>query len=231
MNKATQLLCAHCALVFAVLLGGGIFGVTGLFPPYSPTHTAAEVLQYFQDHEVRIRVGMTLLALGSVWWWPFSAAIAMQMRRMEGPRHPLTYVQMASASGTVVAVIFPAYFWLTMTFRPDVTPAESMQFFNDLSWLAFIGMYPPGLIQNLSIAACILAHPRPDIYPRWVGFANLWIAAGFVPGALLPYFKTGPFAWNGAIGFWMVATFFFGWILMMWWMTVKAIQREPAAEA
>jgi hypothetical protein len=53
--------------------------------------------------------------------------------------------------------------------------------------------------------------------PRWVGFANIWIAILFLPGALLPFFHSGPFSWNGIIGFWLVANALFGWIVIMWW--------------
>lgn len=227
MNKSTQLLCAHSALVVAILLGGGIFGIAGFLPPFDPGRTAADVSATFMEHTGRIRIGMSMLALGSVFWWPFSAAIAMQMQRMEGARHPLATTQMATASGTVIAVLLPAYFWLTMCYRPDLTPPAMMQFMNDLSWLAFIGMYPPGLLQNLAIGTCILVHSgTSSVYPRWLGYANLWIAVGFLPGVLLPFFKSGPFAWNGVIGFWLVAFLFFGWIVLMWTMTVRAIRAE-----
>jgi hypothetical protein len=63
-------------------------------------------------------------------------------------------------------------------------------------------------------------------YRRWVGYAKLMIL--FLPGALLPFFHAGPFAWNGIIGFWLVAVAFFGWIFMMWRMTVRAIRNDPS---
>ena len=59
---------------------------------------------------------------------------------------------------------------------------------------------------------------------------RIWIAILFMPGALLPFFQGGPFSWNGIIGFWLVAVAFFGWILMMWWMTVRAVRNDPSLE-
>ena len=64
-------------------------------------------------------------------------------------------------------------------------------------------------------------------YPRWVGFAAIWSAILFILGALVPFFYSGPFAWNGLIAFWLVAIIFFGCIFVMWWMTVKAIESDP----
>jgi hypothetical protein len=100
---------------------------------------------------------------------------------------------------------------------------------NDFAWITFVGFYPPGFIQNVAIGWCILTDRNEvQAYPRWVGFANIWIAILFLPGALLPFFHGGPFSWNGIIGFWLVAVAFFGWIVMMWRMTVRAIKTDPS---
>jgi hypothetical protein len=102
-----------------------------------------------------------------------------------------------------------------------------MQIINDFCWLIFVGMFSPAVLQAFVIGACILSDKRADpVFPRWVGFANLWAAVLFLPGALLPFFKHGPFAWNGLIGFWLVATAFFAWYILMWWSTVRAIKRQ-----
>lgn len=229
-NQTSQLLCAHSGLLFAFLLSIGIFGVAGWLPPQDPSLSANEVAQVFRDKPVQIRIGMTLLALGSVFWWSFAAAIAMQMRRIEGQWSPLSYVQMAAASGGTIAVLIPSYFWLAVSYRPDSMSPETAQLINDFCWLSFIGMYPPGLLQNLAIGFCILFDKSGNkVYPRWLGYANIWIAVGFVPGALLVFFKSGPFAWNGVIGFWLVAVLFFAWIMLMWWMTVRAIKQQAQA--
>ena len=47
--------------------------------------------------------------------------------------------------------------------------------------------------------------------------------AGLMPGVLIPFFKHGPFGWNGLLGFWVVAVAFFVWVFLMWIFTAKAI--------
>lgn len=232
INKTSQLVCAHSGLVYAALLGLGAFGIAGWLPVQQPGLSAADVARVFQEDGTRIRVGMTLLALASVLWWSFAAAISLQMKRIEGQWHPLASVQLAAASGGVFAVLFPAYFWLAVSYRADTMSPDTMQLINDWCWLSFIGMYPPGFLQNLAIGFCILGDKSAHkVFPRWVGYLNIWFAVGFMPGALLVFFKSGPFAWNGVIGFWMVATLFFAWILMMWWATVRGVKQQAQLAA
>jgi hypothetical protein len=226
MNKNALQICTHTGILFGILMGIGIFGIAGWLPPHDPAWSAQQISEIFQQDQLRIRIGITILALACVLWWPFSAAIAMQIRRIEGRFHVLATTQLMTSSGTVFAVMIPCYIWLAMSYRPELTAPDTMQLLNDLSWLSFVGMYPPALIQNLAIGTAILSDPRPDpIFPRWVGFANFWLAVCYLVGALLPFFKTGPFAWNGMFGFWLAAVSFFGWIVMMWWATLRAISR------
>jgi hypothetical protein len=208
-------------------MGLGIFGIAGWLPVHDPAWSAEQIAQIVLDGRTRIQVGMMTLATGSVFFWSFSAAISMQMKRIEGnDSHPLTYIQIASASGTVLAILVPAYLWLALTYRPGHPSPETMQLINDFNWLTFVGMFPPAVIQNLSIGLCILSdRSRQPLFPRWVGIANLVEAAVFMVGFLIPFSQIGPFAWNGIVGFWLVAVLFFGWIVTMWWATVRAIHR------
>ncbi len=227
MNKFAQRLCAHAGILFAVLMGIGIFGIAGWLPPIDPATSAADISEMFQRDQTRIRIGITVLALACVFWWPFSSAIATQIRRIEGHSHVLASTQLATSTGTVFAVIIPCYVWLALSYRPDLTAPDTMQLLNDFAWLSFVGMYPPALIQNLAIGTAVLSDGRAEpIYPRWVGFANYWLAVCYLVGALLPFFKRGPFAWNGLFGFWLAAVSFFGWTVMMWWVTLRAIREQ-----
>jgi len=50
----------------------------------------------------------------------------------------------------------------------------------------------------------------------------------FVPGGLLTFFKTGPFAWNGIFVWWVPFLVFFSWYLVMFVMLRKAILKQAA---
>ncbi|WP_445187309.1 hypothetical protein ACTXG6_09070 [Pseudonocardia sp. Cha107L01] len=66
------------------------------------------------------------------------------------------------------------------------------------------------------------------MYPRWTAYFNVWAAVLFLPGGLAYFFRTGPFAWNGVFAFWVAASTFFLWLLVMTWLTIAAIDTEPS---
>ena len=47
----------------------------------------------------------------------------------------------------------------------------------------------------------------------------------FAPSCLLTFFKTGPFAWNGLLSFWVAAGAFGAWFLVMTPLMVRAAAR------
>jgi hypothetical protein len=77
---------------------------------------------------------------------------------------------------------------------------------------------------------CLLDARTVPVYPRWVGYFNIWIALLFIPGAFAFILKTGPFAWNGLLSFWLASGAFFSWLIVMTPLTLKAIDRSDAAD-
>jgi len=230
LNKSIERLCAHSILVCAVFLALGVFVVAGWLPPVAPSMEAQSIAALFEAHRFRIQVGMTMFGFSGMFYWSFAAAIATQMNRIEGPHHPLTRLQLLASNGTALAIMALAFLGLAMAYRPHIEPT-TLQLANDVLWLVFVGLYPPGVMQNLAIGLCILSDKTEGearVYPRWVGFVNLWVAASFAPGLYIAFFKSGPFAWNGLLGFWPVAVGFFVWAMVMWWTTVQAIRRAPS---
>lgn len=224
MNKPVELACAHSVLIAGVCIAIGFFLVAGWMPLVEPSMGPEALAEMFETDRMRILIGMTIYGFGGMFWWTFAATVATQMKRIEGEHYPLTRIQMVSSTGTVMVITFGAFIVLAMAYRPSIEPT-ALQLANDFMWLTFVGFYPSGVAQNVAIGICILTdkHENP-VYPRWVGFANLWVAILFIPGLYIVFFKDGPFAWDGIFGFWIVAVAFFAWILFMWWATVRAIK-------
>ena len=226
-NRTSQLICVHSAIGIVALMCIGMVAIAGWMPPPSPDMSAAEFADYYRTDANSIRIASLLMMMAGALFWPFAAAISSQMKRIEGPSHTLSDVQMASVNGTALAIIIPSICWLVAAFRPDTLP-EVVVVISDLGWMTFIGTIPPALVQVLAIAFCVLTckQARPPL-PRWYGYFCLWAGTGFMVGEAIAFFKTGPFAWNGLGAFWIAAGFFFGWILVTWWVVFRAIAAQP----
>ena len=125
--------------------------------------------------------------------------------------------------------MFPVMILGVAAFRPERDP-QITQALNDLAWLIIIPAFPTFIAQFLAIAFGIFQDTTPTpVFPRWAAYFNAWAAVLFVPGGFAYFFRTGPFAWNGLLAFWVAAGAFFVWLLVMTWLTLRAINNEAAA--
>jgi hypothetical protein len=229
MTKKIQILCASSGFLFVVLLFAGLL-TTGFFPPPSPELSATEVAARWNDHPNLIRLGLVIMMFGAVATAPLVAAVSVQLKRIGPHATVLSYTQMLCGGAGIVAVFMPIMIMMAAAYRPDRDP-DLIMLINDLAWIPFIINGPPAIFQCVSIGIAVLVDKRgTPIYPRWVGYLNLWIAFTFLPACLLLFFKTGPFAWNGLLSFWLAASTFGGWFLLMSVMTIRAASRQEVEE-
>ena len=229
MTKRIQILCASSGFVFVVLLFAGLI-MTGFLPPPPPGLAATEVAARWNDHPNLIRLGLVLMMFGAALTAPFVAAIAVQMKRIGKHTATLAYTQLLCGGAGIVVIFMPIMIMMAAVYRPERDP-DLIMLLNDMAWISFVVNVAPGIFQCVSIGVAILVDKREaPIYPRWVGYLNLWIAFTFLPGCLLLFFRSGPFAWNGLLSFWLAAATFGAWFLIMAAMTIRAARREDAEE-
>ena len=229
ISNKTQIACAACGLAFAIQFTVGWWFIAGFVPPHAPLMTAAEVADAYSQHTGTIRFGILLAMVSTALTLPFIAVIAVQMRRIENAFPILTFTELVAGAVTAMILLMPTVLWTAAAFRPDRNP-EIILALNDLAWLFLLMTFAPFFIQLVSIGLAVLCDKREQpLFARWVGYFNIWAAILFMPGALITFFKTGPFAWNGLLAFWMPLTVFLGWYVVMFFALLKAIQ-TPAAE-
>jgi hypothetical protein len=119
-------------------------------------------------------------------------------------------------------------------FRPD-RATDSTLLLDDMSWLFLVMPWPPFMVQNFAFAFAILSDDNPiPVFPRWLAYLNIWAPIVFTPGAIIQFFKSGPFAWNGIFAFWLPAIIFgIQFVVNTVWL-LKAINseaREGTSEA
>jgi hypothetical protein len=167
--------------------------------------------RFIIDNAGGIRLGFSLMAIGSFGILPFSAAVTSVMLRMEGPRGPLAYTQLVMGALGVVAFMVPLFPLAVAAYRPHSSP-ELIRMLNDMFWVPYLMAIWPFAGQAVAMGVLALRNDNP--LPRWFGFACIWCAIGLLPTVFLLSFKTGPLASNGILGLWVPGGFGYIWYMI-----------------
>jgi hypothetical protein len=206
------------------LLGFAVFA--GFWPPPSEDLGASSIAAYFREHGTSIRIGMVLMAAGAPCYYTWSIALSKIISRMEGPMGPLSMTELIGGLMTGVVTIVPAIIWQTAAFRPEGRSAESIQTLYDFGWLFFDLTWMFSFLQSVALGIAILKDRRSQpLFPRWTGYVCFLTAAVYVPLVLIPFARTGPFAWHGVLNFWAVFVMFFVLIAVLTPYAFRALRR------
>ncbi len=229
MNTKHQLLCTWSAPVFITLFTIGWWFIAWYIPPHSPNASALEIAEIYRQNATPIKIGMLIAMLSSGFIGAWVAVVSTQMLRIEGSFPVLSYTQMICGAMGVFAFLMPVMIWTTLAFRPDRDP-QLILLLNDLAWITLTVTIGPAIVQNVAIGIAILFDTgAKPVFPRWAGYMNLWVATSFMPALMIPFFKTGPFAWDGLLGFWVPLADFGVWIWAMFFLVRRAIKEQAAA--
>jgi len=214
--------------IVLVLLGWMV--LAGFLPPPSPDLSAQQVADVWADHTNLKRLGMVICVWGGTLYVPFTVAVGVLLRRTEVGDRVLSTAQ--TALGTFGTVFFTLNFLIlaVVAFRP-ARPSEVTQQLHDLGFIMTFSPVAPFTLQYVVIGVAIL-RDRSDspVFPRWVAYANFWVGLLLVPACFIPFFKTGPMAWNGILSFWIPVAVFVAWFVVMFWTMRAAVLRTPQAD-
>jgi hypothetical protein len=213
----------------AVVLFFLAFIVAGFLPLPGPDMTQAQIIAMYQNNGPRILAGMVFMMIAGMFMAPMIGVISQQMDRMEGVPSALSYAQIAAGAAGMIFFFVPAVMFMVTAYRPD-RPPELTVLMNDASWIMAVLPWPPAFMENMVIAAAILMdRGTVKVFPRWVAWMNFFVCGGFLPGTMLIFVKSGPFAWNGLFGFLIPGTVFSAWFICMTWALLRAISQEQGA--
>ena len=230
MTRRNQLFCLWSAPVFLALFFVGFWILAGWIPPPAPHWSAAHVAAMFRNNTSQIRAGLMVTMLAAAFVLPFVALITDQMKRIEGRSSVLAYTQLVSGATTTMLILISVMVWSAAAFRPGRSP-ELTQALNDVAWFPFVMALSPIVIESVSIALAVLSDKSTKpVFPRWVGYFNLWAAVLYLPGMLITYFKHGAFAWNGLLTFWLALVVLGAWFVVMFVVLRRAIAEQAQAE-
>lgn len=195
-------------------------------PVPSPALSADQVAAMFQENTTGIRIGSIFMLASGFFLVPLIGLISAFMKRIEGDMPIMAYGQLAAGALGILFFYVPAVIFFVMAFRPERSP-ELILLFYDFTWMVMIVAWPSFVFQQGCIALAIFSDKSAQpIFPRWLGFFQLWTALLYCGSFLLPFFKTGPFAWNGLFAFWTPGIVFYIWGFVMAIMLVKAVDQQ-----
>lgn len=223
-QEAFQKFCAWSGTICVVLFFGA-FAFAGFIPPLSPSLSPEQVAAHYQEHAAGIRGGMVLMLISGMFYAAFTAVTSGQMKRIPGITPTVIYVQLVSGAFACLTFLVPAMLFEVTAFRPERDP-QLTYILNDMSWIVLVMPWPPFMMQNFSFAYAVLCYPRSaPLFPRWLGYMNIWAPITFTPAVLLPFFKSGPFAWSGILVIWIPASVFIVWFVVMSMKLSTAVDR------
>jgi len=222
-----QLICAYSGFIFMVLFLGGFWVIAGFVPPPPPGNTAEKTARFFQQNTIRIRVGLWVTMVGCALVASWTVAVSAQLRRIRGAE-VLAQLQLILGSLLTIEFLIPLMMWQAAAFRPTTDP-QIIVGFNDMAWLIFLGLVSTVILQEIVIGVSILQDDREKpLFPRWIGYLSFLTASLTIPGGLIVFFKTGPFAWNGIISWWVLLVAFCIWMIAFTTTLIRAIKRQDA---
>ena len=227
MNNKGEMLCVWSGFAaMSIFIAAWVLSFGWLFPP-PPGLNAAEITSVYQQNVMGIRLGVILMGnFGGALTVVFSAIITIYMLRMKGPSPVFAWIQALCGAINVLVFVIPAQIYATAAYRLDRAP-EITQFGNDMAWMIFDMVVGPTQIQWLAIGLAILwDKSEKPIFPRWFAFFNIWAAVVILLNNMILFFKIGPFAWNGLLGWWPGASVFCLWYYVAFFVMRKAVQEH-----
>lgn len=231
MSAINQRWMAWGGIVSMVILLLGMWVIAGFVPPPGPNKSLDEIVAIYVERGARIRIGIIIACAGVTLLAPWSAAISIQLRRIEGRYAPLALSQALLGVMLLVEFYIPCIMWEAAAFRPQIDPGFTYRI-HDLASIMFIALPWTGMLQAILLAVAIFQDPHEQpVFPRWLAYVSLWAALCFLPGGLDCLAKTGVIAWNGLLAWWLGLAIFGGWIFAVSICLVKyAIPHQEAEQ-
>jgi len=229
--KLDQLICWWSIPIFYQFFGlifGYLTKIMG--PPIpGPNLTLEGITAFTLGNARHMQIGIVLLAISLGFASMGTGVIVVQMRRMSGPGPVLAYCYLAcGAAAALPGCLFCGLLFAVSVFRPDRDP-QIIAVLYEMGFVGFIGCLGCFATQYLVFALAIFLDRRA-IFPKWLGYMTLWNLVTELIAAPVWIFRSGPYAWNGLISFYLGVLIFVVWIVCLITWLKKAIKNQPLEE-
>ncbi len=230
-SKLDQWICFWSIPVFYVFFGLVFVCLTRTMPPPSANVSQAGAISFFQSVAgvTNTHIGFALLVFSLGFYAMNNALVVVQMKRMEGVSQAMAYAYIVVLSlGALPGCMFIAIVYSVAAMRPDRDP-QLVSMLYDMGMLSYVGSLGCFVAQYVVFVIAVLLDKR-RIFPKWIAYFSIWVIFTEILAGPIFAFKTGPFAWDGAISFWLGTVVWVFWQFSFTICLYKAIKRQPLDE-
>jgi hypothetical protein len=211
---------------FFTLFGVVFVPLSWMMPPRSPSSPEPQIVSFMQSHNLLIACAVLTLAFGLA---PVSNAVyLMQIKRMSvSPAFRYAMI-VGATTGAIVGMLFPMFCFGLGAFRPGYRPSILAMLY-DFGYLAYIGSLGCFCVMWMAFALAILLDQN-NILPKWLGYYTIWQYVTELMAAPVWIAKSGPFAWNGLMTFWLAMALYVPWQIIVYLCIYRAIKNQPDDE-
>lgn len=223
-TKAELWLCWITIVVFYNIFGVCFFGLTRTQPPPQAWWGAERIARWFSDNHEGLLAGFGIIFLVGAFSVASTALIAYSMFRMSVSRAFAYAYLIIYSLAAVPGMLLTCIALVAGAMRPDRDP-RLLNLLYDMGFLSFSGTMGIFLIGSVVWALAILLDEN-RVLPKWFGYLNICNALTEVVVATCCIAKSGPFAWNGVIAFYINMVVFAAYTGVFITLLQKMIQRE-----
>ena len=193
-----------CTFIFVALTVIGWLGIAHFWAP-APADIGMEATKvwFTETYQWQTILGCTIFYIGAGLLTPGSIQFAIMLAKIEG-RYPLWSIT-TGVCGIFISLIifFNCCAWIVTAYRPEYG-ADVIQAWYDWSWFAFLLGWIYLAIEMIATGVVELMDKREvPMIPRWFTWATFAGAASLLTAMGPAFFKSGPFAYHGLLGFYL----------------------------
>lgn len=217
--------------IFSLLTIIGWLGIAHFYQPAPADLGLEETRVWFTEtHRWGTIIGCSIFYIGCAFLVPGSIQFGIMLSKVEG-RWPVFSLTTAVCGLFISLIIFfNCCAWITSAYRLEFG-ADVVQAFNDWAWLAFLLGWAYLAAEMFASAVVELQDDSPvPMIPRWLTWMTLAGAVTLLTAAGPAFFKSGPFAYHGLLGFYLPMVVWGVYLNLTAWYMYKALLREEQAE-
>jgi len=167
--------------------------------------TAQQTADFFISHGVtQYLVGLTLFEIAFLFQLFWTVQLGVTLWKLEGGTRSITLVAIISGLTVPIIMLLDCGFWAAAVYRAGTLSPDVLQGLNDAAWFGAIFFWPVMLaFYPLTGYLIRRSHGQPGALPRWTGTLTYVLAPTQILWLGGVFTKTGPFAMDGILGYWV----------------------------